>query len=119
MFLGGIGDFLFPDLIGKVVNAMREHDQEAINSSLLTWVVIIIVGSLATMLNSILFGLTAERIGNRLRQRLFDSLIHKDTAFFDEHRIGDLCKYLDYLLRFANRDSFFVVSRLTSDTQVV
>jgi len=26
MFIGAVGDFMFPDLIGKIVNAMREED---------------------------------------------------------------------------------------------
>jgi ABC-type multidrug transport system fused ATPase/permease subunit len=41
-----------------------------------------------------LSGVTAERIGNSLRQKLFNSLVRKDTAFYDVARTGDLCKYL-------------------------
>ena len=93
MFMGAVGDFLFPDLIGKVVNAMKEQDKDEIFRQLMIWMVVICVGAVGTMCNSVLSGVTAERIGNSLRQKLFNSLIKKDTAFFDSARTGDLCKY--------------------------
>jgi hypothetical protein len=31
MFIGGVGDFLFPDLIGKVINAMRDGDKDEVS----------------------------------------------------------------------------------------
>lgn len=111
MFMGAVGDFLFPDLIGKVVNAMKEQDKDEIFNQLMIWLVVICVGAVGTMCNSVLSGVTAERIGNSLRQKLFDSLIKKDTAFFDSARTGDLCKYFLILI--------FVVSRLNADTEVV
>lgn len=67
MFLGAVGDFLFPDLIGKVVNAMREGDKDEIHRQLITWIVVIAIGAVGTMCNSVLSGVTAERIGNSLR----------------------------------------------------
>ena len=93
MFMGAVGDFLFPDLIGKVVNAMKEKDKDEITRQLMIWLVVISVGAVGTMCNSVLSGVTAERIGNSLRQKLFTSLIRKDTAFFDSARTGDLCKF--------------------------
>jgi ABC-type multidrug transport system fused ATPase/permease subunit len=93
MFISGVGDFLFPDLIGKVINGMRNGDKEEISRQIVTWIVIIAIGAIGTMCNSMLSGVTAERIGNSLRQKLFASLIRKDTAFYDVARTGDLCKY--------------------------
>lgn len=98
MFLGGITDFLFPDLISKVIDAMQVHDTDEIYYRLKIWVVIITVGACSTAINSVLFGMTSERLGRSLRNKLFNSLIRKDTAFYDEQRTGDL------------------LSRLTSDT---
>jgi len=30
MFIGAVGDFLFPDLIGRVVNAMKTGDKDEV-----------------------------------------------------------------------------------------
>lgn len=50
MFLGGIGDFLFPNLIGIVMNAMKDGDKVAVASNLGYWLIIIVVGALSTMI---------------------------------------------------------------------
>jgi ABC-type multidrug transport system fused ATPase/permease subunit len=59
---------------------------------LLYWIIVISVGAVATMINGMLSGVTSERIGKSIRSKLFSSLIYKDTAFYDENRIGDLRK---------------------------
>jgi hypothetical protein len=51
MFLAGLGDFLFPDLIGKVINAMREGDKDEVHKQIITWVIIIAIGAIGTMCN--------------------------------------------------------------------
>lgn len=89
---------MFPDLIGKIVNSMREEDYEQRNQNLWTWAIVIVIGALGTFMNHFLFGIVAERIGNSVRKRLFEKLITLDTAYYDETRTGDL------------------LSRLTSDT---
>lgn len=93
MFLGGITDFLFPDLISNVIDAMQARDQDDVIYRLKMWLVIIFIGAVSTGLNSILFGLTSERVGRSLRNKLFNSLILKDTSFYDESRVGDLRKF--------------------------
>jgi ABC-type bacteriocin/lantibiotic exporter with double-glycine peptidase domain len=37
--------------------------------------------------------LISERIARSLRTDVFDSIINKDIAFFDERKTGDLSKY--------------------------
>lgn len=101
MFFGGVTDFLFPNLIANLIDSMKEGDREKVYYYLKMWMGVIAVGSVATMLNSYLFGLTSERLGRALRNRLFKSLLKKDVAFYDEARTGEL------------------LSRLNSDTQVV
>lgn len=101
MFTGGITDFLFPNLIAQVVDSMKEGDKEGVYHNLQMWLIYIGIGAVSTMLNGYLFGLTSERLGRALRNRLFKSLLDKDVAFYDEARTGDL------------------LSRLNSDTQVV
>ena len=63
--------------------------------------VILLFGVACTFVQTSLFGLTGERIGNSLRRRLFSSLINKDVEFYDANRTGEL------------------LSRISSDTQVV
>ena len=92
MFLGGITDFLFPDIIGRIVNAMKEHNADEVQYWLVFWIVVLMIGAVSTMINSVAFGVISERIGNRLRKLLFVSLLKKDVAFFDEARTGDLRK---------------------------
>lgn len=94
MFLGGIGDFLFPNLIGIVMNAMKDGDKVAVASNLGYWLIIIVVGALSTMIQGIMFGVVSERIGNSLRIMLFTSLLKKDVAFYDDNRTGELRKFL-------------------------
>lgn len=101
MFIGAVGDFLFPDLIGRIINAMRSEDDDMVRNTLFFWIGVILVGAIGTAINNILFGMVAEKIGDSIRKKLFAKLIHLDTAFYDEARTGDL------------------LSRLTSDTQVV
>lgn len=63
--------------------------------------VILLFGVACTFVQTSLFGLTGERIGNSLRRRLFSSLINKDVEYYDANRTGEL------------------LSRISSDTQVV
>lgn len=92
MFLGGITDFLFPDIIGRIVNAMKEHDAANVSYWLVFWVIVLMIGAVSTMVNSICFAVVSERIGNRLRKELFLSLLKKDVGFYDDARTGDLRK---------------------------
>ena len=92
MFIGAIGEFAFPDFIGKIVNAMKDADADKIQELMIQWAVVIVVGALGAFCNAFIFGLVAERIGNSIRKQLFKKLVHLDTAFFDESRTGDLCK---------------------------
>ena len=92
IFLGGVGDFLFPNLIANVINSMKEQDPKGVSYNLIYWVIVILVGAVSSMINGILSGIISERLGNSLRTRLFASLIRKDVAFYDESRVGDLCK---------------------------
>jgi ABC-type multidrug transport system fused ATPase/permease subunit len=93
MFFSSIGDFLFPNFIGNILSNMQVHDADNVRYYLIVWVIVIFVGALSTMANGIISGYISERLGNSLRKKLFSSLIYKDTAFYDESRTGDLCKF--------------------------
>lgn len=83
MFLAGITDFLFPDLIANSIEAIQAHDQEQVIYRIKIWIIIIAVGAVSTAVNTLLLGMISERVGHSLRTRFFKSLIYKDTAFYD------------------------------------
>ena len=100
LFLGGLGDFLFPDIVGNTVNAIQAKDQELVAYHLKFWVVVIFIGSASQLISQLAFGYVSCRIGDSMRKRLFNSMIYKDVAFFDECRTGDLCKFTPTLYEY-------------------
>ena len=81
-----------------------------VSEILSTWVACMFVSAACAFLRDVLFGMTSQRIGTRVRQRLFEAVIKKDVSFFDDNRTGDIRK------SYASNQ---VVSRISSDTQVV
>ena len=77
---------------------MMKGDWDEFNQKLLEWVVIIVVGAVFAGLRDLAYGVSSERIGKVVRERFYESILKKDTAFFDERKVGDM------------------LSRLTSDT---
>jgi len=51
MFIGAVGDFAFPDLIGRLVNAMRDYDEDKFKQQMTIWCGVILLGALGTALN--------------------------------------------------------------------
>jgi hypothetical protein len=51
MFIGAVGDFAFPDLIGRLVNSMRDYDENEFKRNMIIWCVIIVIGAVGTALN--------------------------------------------------------------------
>jgi ABC-type multidrug transport system fused ATPase/permease subunit len=92
MFLGGLTDFIFPDFIGRIINATKDGNMELIDEILLYWVACIAASGICGAIRDILMGYTSQRLGTAVRQRLFEAVIKKDIAFFDDNRIGDIRK---------------------------
>lgn len=65
------------------------------------WIFFLAISVVCSFFRELIFGVTSQRLGRSIRQRLFDSIISKDVNFFDNFRTGDM------------------LSRLGSDTQVV
>jgi len=86
---------MFPNLLANVIDSMKANDRAGVQYHILTFLVIILIGSFCRMGNDYLFGLTSERLGKKLRQDLFKSLLEKDVAFYDEGRTGDLLSRLN------------------------
>ena len=51
------------------------------------------VAAVCVGLRAAIFNIMSERIAMKLRKDFYESMVHKDIAFYDERRTGDLCKY--------------------------
>lgn len=68
---------------------------------MMLWGIVIVGGAFLGMLKDLFIGIASETFGYELRERFYDVIIHKSTAFFDEKKTGD------------------ILSRLTSDSEIV
>ena len=94
MFLGSITDFVFPDYIGRVADALRAGEWDLLDEIVIWWMACMFTSATCAVLRDVIFGMTSERIGTRIRQRLFESVIQKDVAFFDDNLTGDILSRL-------------------------
>jgi len=51
MFIGAVGDFMFPDLIGKILNNMKDGESDELYKNLVTWACVIVIGAVGTFIN--------------------------------------------------------------------
>ena len=65
------------------------------------WVIVLCTGSAFSGIRDFLYAISSEKIGVSIRERFFETIVKKDTSFFDDRKVGD------------------ILSRLTSDTQIV
>ena len=96
--LGLVGEFVNPLFIGLVIDAIVKKDFKEVNFLTILWLVLNTAGSLFSGIQRYIFQIITERIGQELRQNLFEEVMRKDVAFFDQRKTGD------------------IISRLTSDT---
>ena len=100
-FISTIGVYFSPNYIGGTIDELNKGNIDEFNKLMVEWVLIIAVGAIFSGISETMFGTVAEGIGMSVRQRFFESIMRKDTGFFDARKVGD------------------ILSRLTSDTQVV
>ena len=105
MFAGSLIEFLAPNYIGRMLDAFADDnfntDDEGVYPLITQWLIIIAISSVCTFLREFIFGVTSQRLGQNLRQKLFNALLRKDVSFYDNIRTGEM------------------LSRLGSDTEVV
>lgn len=100
-FLGAIQDFGTSHFIGRTIDAMSSGDTEKFNEYVIQWIIVVAVGAVFSGLRDWLYGISSEKIGLSIRSRFFKAIIEKDIGFYDDRKVGD------------------ILSRLTSDTQIV
>lgn len=100
---GSLSNFAVPALIGFVVDAMKEDpvNWDAINYYCLGMMIIVMFSAVMVWIRGTTFNSMSERIAKEVRYDLFHFILHKDVAFFDETKTGD------------------ILSRISSDTSVI
>ena len=94
LFTAGL-NLMYPQLIRLIVDDVQGGGgAKAVHTWSGLLVVLFALGAGATALRAWLFTLAGERIVLRLRQRLFESLVRQEIAFFDARRVGELTNRL-------------------------
>lgn len=110
LLVASTSSILIPKFGGKVIDivsgdisthAKQAEAINAVNRTILSIFLIVVVGSLCTVLRAWLFNSASERVVARLRKDLFTHLIYQEIAFYDVTRTGEL------------------LSRLSEDTQII
>lgn len=84
-----------PALVGYLVDGVTEGSGRAgIDRAALWLLLVFALGGLATALRSYWFTVAGERVVARLRDQLYAAVIHREIAFFDERRTGELTNRL-------------------------
>ncbi len=80
-----------PTLMGRLIqNISEDHDQDALNETVLMMVVVFLISSIFAFIRGSLFTLAGERLVARFRVRLFDAVIFSEVGFFDQNQSGEL-----------------------------
>ena len=100
---GSLSNFAVPALIGLVVDAMKADpvDWDSINYYCLGMMIIVLFSGAMVWIRGTTFNSMSERIAKEVRYDLFYFILHKDVAFFDETKTGE------------------ILSRISSDTSVI
>lgn len=110
LLIASTSSILIPKFGGKIIDIvsrdLREPEQKAealqdVKNTILYIVLIVVTGSICTVLRAWLFNSASERVVARLRKNLFTHLVNQEIAFFDVTRTGEL------------------LSRLSEDTQII
>ncbi|KAI4335889.1 hypothetical protein L6164_014487 [Bauhinia variegata] len=94
---------LIPKFSGKIIDIVSGDIQtpqekaealDAVQNTILSIFLIVVVGSVCTALRTWLFSTTSNMVINRLRKELFSHLMHQEIAFFDVTQTGELLSRL-------------------------
>ena len=91
-----------PMWVGDLVDGVTQSgDRDQLNRAVVGLLVLFVVSGIAAAARIYWFTVAGERIVFQLRRQLFDALIYRSIAFFDQRRTGEL------------------INRLASDTTVL
>jgi ABC-type multidrug transport system fused ATPase/permease subunit len=96
--VSALATMAFPDAIGKMIDLLTLPVTDTTLSEMqlisLGMVGIISVGSVATASHKAILETVGQKVGARLRKRLFSRLLGQNKAFFDKHKSGELVNRL-------------------------
>jgi len=102
LLIGSMTTLIYPQAVRLVIDQSLESKQfSEINRTAMWLLIIFAIQGAAVSLRYFIYTYTGEKIVNRLRKTLFKAISHREIAFFDANRTGEL------------------LSRITSDTTVL
>ena len=99
LFIASATNILVPKYGGKIIDIvsrdLRTEEEKAdafntIKNTIVEILLIILIGSFATVLRGWWFASSSERVVARLRKDLFRHLINQEIEFFDVTRTGEI-----------------------------
>jgi ABC-type multidrug transport system, ATPase and permease components len=104
---GSVLHFLFPYLIGVLIDDVFLNQRAAYGNTALQLVAVIIGGALADFLRAYQTSYLSERIISDLREHLYEHVQSLSMSYYDEHRTGDVLSHI-------SNDAAVVQSTLSS-----
>ena len=101
MFAGSIIDMVAPGYVGLIIDGFAEENWDKVYTLITQFMYITAITAICGFFREIIFGIVSQKLGLSIRSQLFNNIVKKDVAFYDNFRTGDM------------------LSRLNSDTQVV
>ena len=94
LFTSGLS-LAYPAFVKEMIDSVAvEGAREQIDRLVLLLLGLFALAGFFTAVRSYLFTVAGEQVVAGLRQRLYDSLVEQEIAFFDEHRTGELTNRL-------------------------
>jgi len=88
----------FPTAIGQIIDLVSDaHSEENIQEMrniAMGMVGVFTVGAAATFAHTSILEIVGQRVGARMRKRLFEHMMTQEVAFFDNNRAGELANRL-------------------------
>jgi subfamily B ATP-binding cassette protein MsbA len=104
---GSVLHFLFPYLIGVLIDSVFSNQRAAYGNTVLLLVAVIVGGAVADFLRAYQTSYLSERIISDLREHLYDHVQSLSMSYYDEHRTGDVLSHI-------SNDAAVVQSTLSS-----
>jgi len=95
LFIGTICSIFLPKFVGKVQNAIEgENKMENLKEIIIEMAFVLFGNVISLMIKDFMFSLLSIKVTTDMRKDLFNSLINKDTEFYDINKSGDLISRL-------------------------
>jgi ABC-type multidrug transport system fused ATPase/permease subunit len=91
MAIGLVTALSYPVVVKRLIDeGVLAGHADRVNQLALVLLALLLAESVATVVRDYYFNLAAERLGARLRQRVFDQLLRQEIGFFDGRNVGEL-----------------------------